>query len=236
MASDPTKDIQSLLKKLAKKTPGEALVRPAIDDEQPILACFTESFLLWEATSAKAAAAVPKLERAVVDYNELRVCLPDELVEVLGERYPRVEERVMRMRASLNDLFRREHAVSLEHLVNEPKRQARAYLESLEGVPAYVSARTALLALGAHAAPVDERLLGALKNEDVIDDGLDEEGAASLLERSIRAGELAEAHGHFQGWADSLADNSSSKRAPRKRSKTTTKKTSAKTTKKPGAR
>src|SRR5690349_9289810 len=50
--------------------------------------------------------AVRKLLTGVVDMNELRVCHPDELASLLGERYPRGLERCARLRSALNDLYR----------------------------------------------------------------------------------------------------------------------------------
>ena len=128
--------LQALLSRLKKQFSPE----PPAPIEDP-LEQLVSSLLLWESTASKAEAARRRLIAAVVDINELRVCLPEEIVALLGERYPRGEERALRLRAALNDIYVREHAVSLEHLKKMNKRDARQYLESLEGVPQYVAAR-----------------------------------------------------------------------------------------------
>lgn len=194
--------LSGFLDDLARRSARQHTPAPLLDAAEPILGEFVRSFLIWESTTAKAAAAAKRIEGAVVDFNELRVCLPEELVGLLGERYPRAGERAQRLRASLHELFVRHHAVSLEHLAEMPKREAYVYLESLEGVPAFVAARVHLLCLGGHSAPVDSRIAAALSDAGLIEPGTTAESVAGMIERRIRAGELASAYLHLQHWAD----------------------------------
>lgn len=176
-----------------------------LEHDQPVLAELVRSFLIWEAGSAKAASAVRRIEQSVVDFNELRVCMHDEFIRLLGKTTPRTEERAMRMRAALNDVYLREHGMTLEHLPALGKREAREYLESIEGVPRFVAARTLLLALSGHAAPVDGRIHRALTAAKVVEPDSSPEDAAGQLERRIRAGELLEAYLLLQLHADESA-------------------------------
>lgn len=204
-AADQSKELQSLLKKLRDQHAAALTAAPdpcPIDCAEPLLGQFIRAFFLWESTTAKAAAAVKKLESAVVDFNELRHCLPDELAKIVGERYPRIAERSLRLRTALNRIYVREHAVTLEHLTTLGKREAREYLDAIEGVPAFVSARVCLLALSGHAAPVDSRIHRRLVEAKVIDESMSVEDAASHLERKTRAGELPEVYLLLQAWAD----------------------------------
>ncbi|MEZ6318937.1 MAG: hypothetical protein R3B49_09325 [Phycisphaerales bacterium] len=135
------------------------------------------SFMLWEASHELAGGAVSGLLEAFVDYNELRICYPEEMVPALGAKYPRAEERCARLHAALHDIFVRENGVSLARLRDQGKRDARAFLGALEGVPGFVAARVAVVSLGAHAFPVDDRisaiLLGAgVGEEDTSNDEL----------------------------------------------------------------
>ena len=68
------------------------------------------------------------------------------------------------------------------------KREARAYLESLDGIPDFVAKRVLLTVLGGHCFPLDERLLGVLQEAGILD-GESAEDASTKLERAIRAGE-----------------------------------------------
>lgn len=173
---------------------------------EPVLGEFLMAFLTWETTSARAAVAIRRITNAVVDLNEFRVCLPDEIVGIIGDRYAMAAERAERLRVGLNEIYRREHSLSLAALKDAPKRDARAYLESVPGAPPYVSARVLLLSLGAHAAPVDSRIARALAAAGLIGSASQSVEGALILERRIRAGMLRDAYLRLQAWADSGAD------------------------------
>lgn len=172
-------------------------------DAESVMQEFLRSFLTWEASPIKAEAALKRIHHAVVDFNELRVCLTDELAQMLGERYPLARERAHRLRAALNELYRREHGVTLEAVLTMPKREARAYLGSLEGVPPFVAARVTVLELGGHAFPVDDRIRTALSEEGIDAGGVDELG--SWLERQVRGGEARAAYLAMEAWLERRA-------------------------------
>lgn len=160
------------------------------------------SLLQWEASTGQAKAAMRRLRDAVVDYNELRVCVPDEVTEILGEKYPFAHERALRMRGVLNDVFRRQHAMSLEHLRALPKREARAWLDGIDGMPAYVAARLVLVELGGHALPCDGRLRALLVVKGVLEEDATAESGCSWLERHVAAENALKTHLLLQTWAD----------------------------------
>jgi hypothetical protein len=211
-APDPAKKLAGLLKRLraehASELPAAAAGVPCADaacegcpeGHDRLLWQLIYAFLVWEASTSKAAAATRRLHAAVVDYNEMRVCLADELMGIIGERYPRAQERVQRLRASLNDLYRREHAVTLAKAAELPKRDGRAYMESLEGMPRFVAARMSLLAFGGHAFPLDERLHQALLEEGALPAELSVDDASGWMERHFRAGEAAEPYLLLELW------------------------------------
>jgi hypothetical protein len=176
---------------------------PALSDDE-VLDEFLRSMLLWESTTALADAAWGRLIAAVVDANELRVCAPAEIAGVLGPAYPLVHERCERLHAALGDAFRTQHKLAQPYLCEQGKREARACLEAIDGVPGYVAARVALLRLGGHAAPVDGRILKRLVEAGAVPRGRSCTEAASLVERHVRAGELVELSLLLQSWADEL--------------------------------
>ena len=209
--ADSSKELASLLKSL-RADYAEALAKAAtpaaptpFDPGEPILACFLKSFLLWESTTAKATQALKRLEGAIVDFNELRACMPDEIVRIIGERYPRAAERALRLRTALNIIYAREHRVTLEHVANLSRKEAREHFEKLDGVPQFVSARVCLLGLSHHAAPVDSRIHRRLVEGKVVASDSSPEQSASLLESKTRAGELPEVYSLLQAWADDAA-------------------------------
>ncbi len=206
-SSDPVKKFASLIKRLkAAHAPevhpahGAAGTPPEWSDA--LVDELIYSFLLWETNSPHAKSALRRLRENVVDYNELRVCLPDELSLIMGDRYPRAFERAQRLRATLTDLYRREHAISLAHLSSAPKREARLYLESLDGMPPFVAARLLLVAFAGHAFPVDERLRDLLAAEGVAEPAATPEAVSGWLERHVRASDAISTYALLQTWSD----------------------------------
>lgn len=211
------------LNALLKKQKGAEL--PEAPDSDDPIAVLVYSFLLWETTSEKAQIAYRHIQSSIVDFNELRVCMADEIQDIIGVRYPGGIERCQRLRATLRDLYSREHAVALDALVSLGKRDVRKYLDSLEGIVPYVAARVALLSFDAHAIPVDEQLRARLLEEGVIDESVDLDETISWLERQIKAADARDAH---------LALQYAVENAPKRktRSKGTKKSSAGKTTKK----
>lgn len=195
----PTR-LASLLRANAVAAPAET------DGEAPdLVPLLVHSFLVWEATLAQADAAMSRIRHATVSFNDFRVCLVNEVMDLLGPRYPRVQERSIRVRAAINDLFRREHSVSLERAANMNKRDAKTYIESLQGMVPFVSARVSLLGLGVHGVPVDEQTLGALVHHGVLHEQTTLAEAIGWLQRHIPAEKAVAAHRALQKAAESWA-------------------------------
>ncbi|MCC7390374.1 MAG: hypothetical protein IT431_16590 [Phycisphaerales bacterium] len=172
---------------------------------EPLVGCLIYSFLLWESAPKAAAAAFDSLCAWIIDPNELRVALPQEIVEWTGAKDRAALERADRMRASLNALFQREHRVTLAHLENKPKRDVREYIESLDGMPAFVAARVTLFAFHGHAIPTDRTLFELLVGEGVLDPSLALDEAERWLERQIRASDAEKVVPVLEAWRDAPA-------------------------------
>ncbi len=198
---DHAKATASLLKRLRSGyTPTPPVKREPLEE-------FLFAFLLWESTTSKAEAATKRILASIVDFNELRVCRPPELAALLGKTYPRAEERALRLRASLQDMYLREYEVSLAPALAMHKREARKYIESINGMPQFVGARLLLTVFDAHAVPIDDRTLHKLIAAEVLEPGSDVAKAAGVLERHIKAEDALESHGLLQAWSeDSSAD------------------------------
>ncbi|MGE3108760.1 MAG: hypothetical protein AB7G11_11710 [Phycisphaerales bacterium] len=206
MSVDHAAKLGTLLDRLARDYPDAEVspIVPAIEPDEPLLAELVRSLLLWECTQTAAASAMRRIEAAVVDFNELRVCLPGDLVRLIGEDYPAALDRAERLRATLGDLYRHHHAVTLRHVQDLGKREAKQYLDTLSGVPPFVSARVALLGHGNHSMPMDSRIYCVLAEAKAVpsDDGVD--AAAGWVERRVRAGELTAAYIRLQARADEI--------------------------------
>jgi hypothetical protein len=193
------KAVYALLRKLKRNygTPEYAKRSPMEE--------FIVSFLTWEGPVQRADPALKRLIDGSIDLNELRVTRPEDLVSIIGKTYPNAEERAERLHLALNDLYVREHAVTLDRVIAMSKRDGRKYVEELEGMLPYISARIALVALDTHAIPIDDRTLDLLIAEGVVEEGSTIEKAVGKLERHIKSTDAMEAHLLFQQWAETEA-------------------------------
>jgi endonuclease III len=204
-AATCAKKLSALLKKYHRSASQVARMPDASDP----IATLVMSFLLWESTSEKAAAAYERLLQHVVDFNDLRVCMPHETTEALGPRYPRVLDRGQRLRAVLKDIYLREHAVNINRLRDMGKREVKKYLESLEGMVPYVSARVMLLCFQTHAVPVDDHLRTHLVEAGAIEAGVEIPEVSAWLASQIKAEDGIQAHAALQAFSDEKAGASS---------------------------
>lgn len=191
------KAFAAVLKKARSAYSGEEA-----DELEPI-AELVISFLTWNATSRQADTAYGKIMAQVVDLNELRVSHVNEVIDLIGVRYPDVQHRVIRLLQSMMEIFDREHDYKMGSLGSRSKREQREYLDALPGIPPYVAARVALLSFGVHAMPVDDRLLTLLVKAGVFESGTSPADAESWLTRQVKANESLEAFLALQEWADS---------------------------------
>lgn len=204
VSNETTKRLAPLLRKLRGRFADRAATARAEPDGsqgEPVLCALVRALLEWNAGEGVAANGYAKLCACFVDLNELRVCSHEEFVAALAG-HPAAADRAARLRACLADVYRREHAMSLGVLREAPKREARHYLESLDGVPRAVAARVAHEMLDIHAVPVDDRLRDMLEAEGLIEAGTTAEHAAAELERAIASSETREAVALLLAWAE----------------------------------
>jgi hypothetical protein len=160
------------------------------------------AFLEWDATRSAAEAGFRRLMDSAVDVNELRVTRTAELAATLGPGYPRAEERAVRLRESLQDVFLREYGTSLDTLGSKGKKEIREYLQSLRGAPLYAAWHVALLCYEVHSVPVDEGIRSALAEAGAADPSMSAEQVSGFLERQVKAGEALRTFAALRAWAD----------------------------------
>tara|TARA_Y100001954_G_C15800321_1_gene599732 strand:+ start:359 stop:1195 length:837 start_codon:yes stop_codon:yes gene_type:complete len=190
------KKFTTLIKKICKAYKHEEVIQ--LEPTTQIII----SYLEWNATNALALEAHDQIMQAMVDNNDIRVSLPDEIVSLIGEDYPLAHERACRMHETLNELFNREHGIVITSLKGKNKKQIKTYLETLPGVTPYVVAQNLLLSFGGHAVPVDEHMLALLKDEMVVHPDCTLAEAESFCERHIKAVDALESHLAMRAWAD----------------------------------
>jgi len=169
------------------------------------LAILLTNYLLWESSLALAEEALERLSRVVVDANELRVMLEGEVTEAIGTKYPFVEERSRRLRATLNDIFRRQHRTSLDHLRNASRKDQRAYIEGLADIPPFVAGRTLSVAFELPAPCVDDTTVELLHQQGVVEPTASTLEVSQWIAKSHRLEELGKVNAamaalNAEGW------------------------------------
>ncbi len=184
----------ALVKKYGTGTP--TFPTPVLEGCDPAdpLAILLTNYLLWESTPKLAEEALTRIARVVVDANDLRVMLEREVIETIGEKYPFVEERAKRLRSTLNDIFRRQHRTSLDHLRNASRKDQRGYLEGLAEIPPFVSGRTMLVAFELPAAIADDTTVEVLHQQGVVEPRATTLEVVQWIGKNHRLEELPKVH------------------------------------------
>jgi len=132
---------------------------------------------------------VNKLLANVVGWNEVRVSSAVELQRAAGDSVDSHIPYYERLIRALQSVFDHENVVSLERLKSIGRRDAKAFLEQLEGVEEYAVASVLLWSLGGHAIPVCDRLLDTLRVADLVHPDASRAEVQAFLERHVPATE-----------------------------------------------
>ncbi|MCL2330137.1 MAG: hypothetical protein FWC56_02420, partial [Phycisphaerae bacterium] len=162
------KRIKQLNQKMIKKLGKPTLPEPTEPIEQLIIGILAEN-----TSETKASALFKRLCDQMVDLNELRVTPAVELAETIGTSLPQAREKADRIVRVLHEIRQRQDNLDLSFLKQRGRREAREFLDSLEGVGAYAAASVMVHSLGGHAIPVDFLTIYVLRKEEAIDDTAD---------------------------------------------------------------
>jgi hypothetical protein len=164
-----------------------------------LLGCMSEHM-----TESKARAALNKLRGNFVDYNELRVTRPAEVIEILGRGFAQSRQAIEQMIYLLRELFDEQDHLDLEHLKGLGKREAKSFFEELEGASPYLVSRVMLRGLSGHSFPVHEQMIKMLQGEVVVDESADAATIQGFLERQISAKRILKVYALLRHHADTF--------------------------------
>jgi endonuclease III len=181
--SDDLKQLHKRLQRDGKPEPRQPL--------EPLDA-FVRGAMSYDVTDSRADDAIKAISKEFVDLNELRVATDLEIQELLGVRYPAIEERVAMITQSLNDIFEREHTMSLDRLKTVSKRDARQFLRELPGMQPFVEAYVMLMAFDGNAFPIDQEMLGYLREEEIMDEETTVLDAQKFVENHVKGEDIFE--------------------------------------------
>jgi endonuclease III len=182
-ATKHAEELKSLSRKLVKEH------KPAERATQEPLWALVRGAMSYDVADDRVEQAIKVIEREFVDLNELRVATELEVQDLLGMRYPQIEERVKRITAALNAIFEKEHTLSLNRLKEVSRRDARQFLRDLPEMHPFVEAYVMLYSFDGHAVPMDDGMLAYLAEEEIVEEGTNLEDAQKFVEHHIKAEE-----------------------------------------------
>ena len=136
----------------------QSVPEPAIPEPDDPIRRLATAILGVECGDAEADRAIDRIFTTMVDWNEVRVSSAEQVYRAMGDRIPQGLDRAQRLTDALQAIYHREHRISLDRLKSIGRREARDYLEALEGVGDYAAAAVMLWSFGGHAIPVSEAL------------------------------------------------------------------------------
>ncbi|MFW5732675.1 MAG: hypothetical protein ACOCVI_01085 [Planctomycetota bacterium] len=149
--------------------------------------------------------AMDALREAFVDFNEVRVALPRELVEVIGKDFPYAKLKARMLSSVMQSVFIRRNEINLAYMEEMTKRDLRRHLEEIGFTP-YAAALMVLVGFDGHAIPVDEDLRDLLEIKGYIYPGSDIPDVQGFLERVISQKNALQAHEYFRRWVEENAE------------------------------
>jgi len=173
------------LKSLAKKLIKEH--KPGEKPEMAPLMALVRGAMSSDVSDSRAEEIMKAIDKEFVDLNELRVATDLEIQELLGARYPGIERRVAMVTQALNNIFEREHTLSLDRLKTISRRDARQFLRELPDIHPFVEAYVMLFALDGHAVPIDDKMLAFLQEEEIIEENMNNDDAQRFVEHHLKA-------------------------------------------------
>ena len=193
-------DLRSLLKRLNRQ------YQPEARQPQDPLKALVRGAMSYDVSDHKAEDAMRLIDREFVDLNELRVATDLEIQELLGVRYPQIERRVSMITLSLNNIFEREHTLSLDRLKTVSRRDARQFLRELPEIHPFVESYVMLFAFDGHAMPMDDEILAFLKEQEVVEEDATLDDAQRFAEHQLKA---EECYDFYSSLRKALADEKS---------------------------
>jgi len=191
---------------------GLSRYRSSAQHDENLLKLLISSVLNEDATRKQADKALDAIEREFVDYNELRVTLPRELVERVGKEYPFVRAKAETIKAVLNNIFDRFNRLSIDSLAELPKREARRRLEEL-GLSPYAAACMAMFGFDYPSVPVDDSLACSLAMNGCVEPDSTRSDVESLVNSVVRQKDAPAAHAFFRRYVEKNAKALAKKRA-----------------------
>ena len=209
--------IQKLYRSLKRKYPKVKKV-----EYDNITESLVHGAILENISESAMRAALRKFDDHFVDFNDMRVSRPEEIVEMLGDDSEANRKAGVSVVCILTSVFCKYNNVNLDSIQKIGKRQGRAVLEKFEGMSSFCVDYCMLTALQGHAIPLTEIMIQYLRDNDLIYPAAERSDIEGFLTRQISAANAYEFYAL-------LRRESESRRSAAGKKKTTTKAKASKT-------
>ena len=140
-------------------------------------------------STAKAKSAVGKFSDYFVDFNDMRVSRPEEIIELVGMDQPNARDIAENIIRVLSAIFRLYHIIDLEPLKKMGKRPAKQILEKLDGSTDFIINYFMLTFLQAHTIPLTDRMVEYLKENELVHPSADKAQIRGFLAKRVSSKE-----------------------------------------------
>ncbi len=131
--------------------------------------------------------ALQRLRRSMVDYNEMRMASPADVVDEIGPNFPSIHYKAADLVAALSYVYEQLETLDLTEFKAKSKREAGKWLSEVPGIDEYTLGRVMLLCFGAHAVPVNQVALVWLQHYGLFEPSVQVPEAQGILERHVRS-------------------------------------------------
>jgi hypothetical protein len=176
--------LKSLFRKLIREH------KPEERTPQEALWALVRGAMSYDVPDSRVNDAIKVIQREFVDLNELRVATELEVQDLLGQRYPQIEDRVKLITAAMNAIFEKEHTLSLDRLKDVSRRDARQFLRDLPEMHPFVDAYIMLMSFDGHSFPLDQQMLEYLVEEEIVEEGTNLQDAQKFVEHHLKAEDM----------------------------------------------
>jgi hypothetical protein len=175
-------EIQKFYRSLKRKNPKVKKVE--YDD---VTESLVHAAVLEHMSESAMRAAFKRFNEHFVDFNDMRVSRPEEIVDMLGQDSEDARKASAGVARILTSIFRKYNNVNLDSLRKLGKRQGRVVLEKFDGMSRFCVNYCMLTALQGHAIPLTEAMVKYLRDNGLVHSEAQLDEIEGFLARQVSA-------------------------------------------------
>ncbi len=216
------KSVQKLFRSLKRKQ--AKLKQTQYED---LIEALVYAAVLEYMTESQTVAAFKRFDDYFVDFNDMRVSKPEEVMDMLGDDNEITRKVANNAILILRSVFKKYNNMNLESLQKLGKRQAKAVIEKFEAADSFIVDYVMLTALGGHAIPLNDNMVEYLKDNELAHPDADKDEIAGFLTRQIASSNGYDFYALLRKESESKIKKTKKKKATKKAAKKTVKKAKA---------